>query len=114
MNHEEFEKEMIDGVNRNAEEKSMCCENAVTTEQSLFTKTDVTILTLGLKRMVIALFTAVLFAISVCGFIVTALARGYLAVLLFFASVLALVCSIVFLYAQGIPHKAPAERWLQK
>ena len=65
-------------------------------------KADFTILKRGLKCVFIALLTAAMFALSVWGFIETAKAPGYWAVLFFFASVMALVMSLVLLYAQGI------------
>ena len=102
MNHEVFEKEMIDGVNRHAEEQRKHSASTVTTKLSLFTKTDATTLKRGLKRMVIALFTAVLFAIAIFGFIVTAIATGYMAVMIFLTSVVILGCAFAFVYAQGI------------
>jgi energy-converting hydrogenase Eha subunit C len=43
-----------------------------------------------------------MFAIAVIGLITVAKAPGYLAVVLFFASVLALIASFILLYAQGI------------
>ena len=104
MDHEVFEKEMIDGVNRNAGEKTERPRSAIVTTQSVFTKSDRTCLKRGLKHMVIALLTATLFAIAICGLIVTAIAPGYLAVLLFFTSLLAFVFASVLLYAQGIVH----------
>ena len=73
-------------------------------------KSDVKTLKMGLKRMALALATAALFALSVWGFFTTASAPGYLAVLLFLASVLWLGMSVVFLYAQGITCKMNAER----
>lgn len=65
-------------------------------------KTDFRILKRGCKRMVFALFTAALFALSVWGFIETATATGYLAILFFFISVVELGLALLFLYAQGI------------
>ena len=57
---------------------------------------------MGVKRTLLGLLTAALFAVSVIGFIKVATAAGYLAVVLFFGSILALVGSIVLLYAQGL------------
>lgn len=101
MNHETFENQMIDTVNRHAEEKGESFK-AGTPKSTVVTKLDTGVLKVGLKRMMIALLTAVLFAFSVCGFIATAMAPGYLAVLLFIVSLLVMGCAFVFLYAQGI------------
>ena len=65
-------------------------------------KTDFSILIRGLKRMVFALATAVMFALSGWGFVETATATGYLAVLFFFISVAELGIALLFLYAQGL------------
>ena len=65
-------------------------------------KTDFSILKRGCKRMIFALITAALFALSVWGFIKTATSYGYIAVGLFLASVILLGLAFLFLYAQGI------------
>ena len=65
-------------------------------------KSDVRTLKRGLKRVTVALLTAMMFALAVVGFIAVAIAPGYLAVLLFLASLVALGFSAVLLYAQGI------------
>lgn len=72
-------------------------------------KTDVTILKRGLRRVGAALLTTATFAVSVLGFIVTAIVPGYLAVLLFLASVFATAIAFTLLYAQGINHKINPE-----
>ena len=65
-------------------------------------KTDFSILKRGLKRMLFALATAAMFAMAGWGFVVTATATGYLAVLFFFISVAGLGIALLFLYAQGL------------
>jgi len=109
MNHEAFEKEMIDAVNRNAEEKAEqfelgVSENTPTQKRPVVNKQDARILKRGLKRTMLALWTVMQFAIAMLGFITVATAPGYLAVVLFFVSVLILVIAIVLLYAQGITY----------
>lgn len=91
MDH--LEKEQIDNINRRREEVK---------RNQVITDNDTKTITTGLKRTVLALFTAAMFAVSVLGFIKVATAAGYIAVLLFFGSVLALLASFVLLYAQGI------------
>lgn len=56
----------------------------------------------GLKRMVIALFTAFLFALSVYAFVEAATAIGYWSVILFLSAVVLLVWAFGFLHAMGI------------
>ena len=99
MDHEAFEKEMIDTVNRHAEEKTTPSESIPTA------KLDAAIMKRGLKRMGIALLTTVEFIGAVFGFIWTTFLPGYLAVLAFLASDFVLVCAICMLYAQGITRK---------
>ena len=65
-------------------------------------KIDTQILTRGLKRMLLALLTGAMFTLSVWGLIEVAFAPGYLAVLLFFASVTIFGGALLLLYAQGI------------
>ena len=100
MDHEAFENEMIDGVNRHAEESGRFDGNIP--KQAVITKTDTLTLKMGLNRMVLALFTAFLFGLSVFSFIATATATGYWAVILFISAIVLLVWAIIFLYAQGI------------
>ena len=102
MNHEEFERDMIDAVNRNADEKAALHESA-------FAKTDKTIMTRGLKRVGVALLTAASFVISFVGIIVTAFVPGYMAVLTFAASGVGLLITLVLLYAQGLNGESGGE-----
>lgn len=55
----------------------------------------------GLKRMVVALFTASMFALSVYAFIAAATAVGYWSVILFIAAIVLMYWALRFLYAQG-------------
>lgn len=75
----------------------------------IFNKTDVDVLKRGLKRVVVALVMAATFVIAVLGFVVTAIAPGYLAVILFLASILMLVMAFALLYAQGINRRIHTE-----
>jgi hypothetical protein len=65
-------------------------------------KADWKVLKKGLKRLALSLFTAALFAVSVYGFVVTALVSGYVAVLLFVTSVVTTGSGFLFLYAHGL------------
>jgi hypothetical protein len=56
----------------------------------------------GLKCLAFALLTAAIFAVSVYGFIAVATAPGYLAVMLFLGSIVALAVAFTLLYALGI------------
>jgi fatty acid desaturase len=100
MDHNAYENEMIDTINRHAEEKS----RQATAVKRVFTKTDTRTLRQGLKRTLIAILTAVLFALSVYNFIAVATATGYWAVILFFSAIVLLVWAFILLYAQGITH----------
>lgn len=72
-------------------------------------KSDVKTLRRGLKRMVFALATAALFALSVWAFIGTATAPGYVAVLLFLAAILWLGMALILLYSMGITRRTRME-----
>ena len=72
------------------------------TREQLFTKADANALAQGLKRVLFSLITALTFALAVFGFIVTATATGYLAVLSFLAAIALTIWTIVLVYAQGI------------
>lgn len=65
-------------------------------------KSDVKILNRGLKRTFVAIITAAAFVLSVLGFVEVASSSGYLAVLIFLASVAGLALAFVLLYAQGL------------
>ena len=100
MDHEAYENEMMDAINRHGEAVTHPVNEPKWSQ--VVTKNDSRVVARGLKRTLLALLTAALFVISIVGFIAVASAPGYLAVLLFFASILALVSSVVLLYAQGI------------
>lgn len=102
MDHEEYESQMIDGVNRNAAEYTGTPESTVTVKKRVFTKADARAVRRGLKRMALALITAILFAISVFTFVAVAYVTGYLAVLLFISAITVMGLAFIFLYAQGI------------
>ena len=106
MDHEAYENQMIDGVNRNAEEKSKQVEIGSSEHLAkvipLFTKKDSRVLSRGFKCAILALITAASFVFSVAGFITTAMVPGYLAVALFIVSLLMLGCAVILLYALGL------------
>ena len=105
MDHDAYENEMIEAINRHGEAaaEEVATEEATEAKWSMvMNKSDARVIVRGLKRILLALLTAATFAIAVIGLIVVATAPGYLAVVLFFASILAMVCSFVLLYAQGI------------
>lgn len=72
-------------------------------------KTDITVLKRGLKRMVIAILTAALSAVSIYGFVVVASLTGYRAVIVFLLAVVAAYWAFVLLYTQGSTRKTNAE-----
>jgi hypothetical protein len=115
MDHEAFEKEMIDGVNHNCEEKRKqhnisYPETKVSKKMvSLLNKNDKRILVMGIKRTLLALLTAAMFALSVICFVAVATTPGYLAVALFFMGLVTMGCAFVLLYAQGIINKTHYE-----
>lgn len=103
MDHEAYENEMIDAINRHGEEavdESVKLSN----RNRVVTKNDAIVVIRGLKRTLFALLTIALFAISAIGFITVASVQGYMAVVLFFASILGIVFAFVLLYAQGVVH----------
>ena len=110
-----LEKEMIDIVNRNAEEKNKQFDISGTQKKpatrlvSLFNKNDKRILARGVRRTILALVTAMMFAMSVFCLVEVATARGYLAVFLFFAAIVTMALAFVLLYAQGILQKTTQE-----
>ena len=65
-------------------------------------KHDLRILKRGLRRTVLALVTEIVFALTVFDLVLTARAPGYLAVLMFLASILLAGATVVLLYAQGL------------
>ena len=100
MDHEAYENEMMDAINRHGEEAAK--EETKANWSMVMNKNDARVLARGLKRTLLALLTAATLALAVIGLITVAKAPGYLAVVLFFASVLALIASFILLYAQGI------------
>ena len=108
MDHEEYESKMIDTVNHHSGEWDQLTFDSEFTEAhkshkvKIITKEDVSTLATGLKRILVALFTAFLFGLSVSAFILTATAHGYWAVILFIAAIVLMVWAFIFLYAQGV------------
>lgn len=107
MDHEAYETQMFETVNQHGEEAA---GKVIDAEWSkVVNKNDARVVATGLKRTLLALLTAATFFAAVVGFIATAKAPGYLAVGLFFASILALLGSFVLLYAQGLTPKLVQE-----
>ena len=94
MDHEAYEKQMIDHVNRNSAKKSL--------KNEVITNADRMALKIGFKRTLLALLTTLIFALSLAGFVMTAIVQGYLAVVTFMASIVVLMFAISLLGAQGI------------
>jgi 1,4-dihydroxy-2-naphthoate octaprenyltransferase len=110
MDHEAYENEMIDAINRHGEEATKeSAEAGKPKGNQVVNKNDALVVARGLKRTLIALLTAGLFAISVIGLIAVASAHGYMAVLLFFASLVGIALAFILLYAQGITYLNHAE-----
>ncbi len=110
MEHDAYENQMIDLVNRNAKEKkSGLYETTTTVKKRIFTKTDVSTLRRGLRRTLLALLTALIFALSIFCFITVATETGYLAVFLFLAAIVFMGFAFILLYAQGILHTMSQE-----
>ena len=103
---DKYEQEMIDAVNRHAEEQS---RYTCTQDTPSKAKANAKTLGRGLTRMLFAILTAVMFAISVYGFIVVASLTGYWAVLLFHVSVVNLFWAFFLLYTQGLTRKTNTE-----
>ena len=112
MDHVKFEQDMIDEVNRNADENGdrqhvfdiPIIDRPVTREK------DIRVLLRGIKRTTIALCTLLSIGSSVYGFISVAKATGYIAIAIFLASIVLLMASGILLYAQGITIKGKVSR----
>lgn len=65
-------------------------------------KSDVSTLKRGLKRMAVSLLTAAFFALSVYAFYLTAISYGYWAVLCFIAALVLWGLALFLLYVQGL------------
>lgn len=99
MDHEAYESEMMDAVNRHKDEAN---KKAEIKWSQVVNKNDARVVARGLKRTALALLNAATFAITVMGFITVAKVTGYWAVLMFFVSLILLAASLILLYAQGI------------
>lgn len=110
MDHETYENEMMAVVNRHGEvatEESS--KTAKAKWSSVINKNDTKVVVTGLKRTLLAFATLAMLAVAVFGFITVAKAQGYIAVVIFFASIIALIASYTLLYAQGIISKATSK-----
>lgn len=106
MKHDAWENEMLETFERREEEAAKTADQV---KKPVKSKAGSRTVFIGLRRTMLALLTIMLFAATICGFVTVAHARGYLAVLLFFVSVLGLVSSYILLYAQGITNVMPKE-----
>lgn len=104
MDHEAYERNMFDSINQHAAEDKKKPKTFVDNKAVVRA-----VLIRGLKRTLLALLTIATFALAVIGLIAVAFVKGYLAVLLFFISIVALVCSYTLLCAQGITDKLFSE-----
>lgn len=104
MDHDAYENHMIEAINQHGEKT-----NAEPVKKKIMNKSDAIVVAVGLKRTLLALLTAAISAISVVGLITVAKVTGYIAVLLFFASILGLLGAFVLLYAQGISRTESGE-----
>lgn len=98
MDHEAYEKQMIDIVNRHSEEFS---EETCTVDSTL-TESDAQTMSRGIKRIVVAALTVFVFVVSVHFFAAVATATGYWAVVLFFVAIWLMLAAVVLMYALGI------------
>lgn len=101
MDHDAYEKHMIDEINRNAVEYTDAPERT-NPKRRVFTKADAKALRRGFKRMLLALLTALLFGLSVYAFVAAATATGYWAVVLVISALVLLLWTFILVYAQGI------------
>lgn len=100
MTHDAWENEMLETFERREEEAAKTTGKVK--QNQAMGKTDARTVIVGIRRTLLALATILLLAASIFGFITVASAHGYLAVLLFFVSILGLIASYILLYAQGI------------
>lgn len=106
MDHEAWENEMIESFNRGDETQTKTKKDKWS---MVMNKNDARTVAIGLKRTLLALLTLMMLAASIFGFIVVASLHGYVAVGIFFASVLGTVIAFILLYAQGITKQKVVE-----
>ena len=102
MDHDVYEEQMIDMVNRHAEEKAEAFTETAPTKPKLFTKADARTLGRGIKRMTLALITAAMFALAVNSFLMVGFKSGWWAVVAFMCGIVLSLIAVFLLYAQGI------------
>lgn len=107
MDHNAWENQILETFERREAEAAKAV--AMTKPNQVITKTDAKTVAVGIKRTLLALLTILFLGAAVYGFVAVASASGYIAVLLFFASVLGLIASYILLYAQGITNVVPKE-----
>ena len=107
MDHDAWEDKILETFERREEEAAKAAGKVK--KNQVMGKTDAQTVIVGIRRTLLAFMTILLLAASVIGFIAVASAHGYLAVLLFFISILGLFASFILLYAQGITSVAPKE-----
>jgi hypothetical protein len=107
MDHEAWEDKLLETFERREEEAAKAAGKVK--KNQVMSKTDARTVIVGIRRTLLAFVTLLLLGASVLGFVAVASAHGYLAVLLFFVSILGLFASFTLLYAQGITNVASKE-----
>ena len=108
MDHDAWENQIIQSFERREgkptrkpdNDKPVMSESV--NDKKGMSESDKWTVAVGLRRTLLAFLTLLLFAASAVGFVAVASARGYMAVLLFFASTLGMLGAFIFVYAQGI------------
>ena len=111
MDHEAYESQMIDGVNRNADASSKptkeVLEGGTQKKQRLSSRIGqhVRVLFTGFKNMIVGALTLGLFLVAIAGFWLVSRDDGYTAVGDFIISCFTFVIAIASMYFLGIPKK---------
>ena len=102
MDHDAYEDQMFDVVNRNAEERADAHAEVTPTKEKAFDKRDAQTLWRGIKCLILALITAALYALSVNSILLVSTKVGWWAVVAFLAGIILLIFATTLLYALGL------------
>ena len=101
MDHDVYEEQMIDMVNRHADESAKA-QPKVTTQEQVSGKLMAMTFWRGTKTLILALITVAIFALTANSFLMVGSKAGWWAVVAFLGGIVLLFFAAAFLYALGL------------
>ena len=102
MDHDVYEEQMIDMVNRHADESAKAQPKVAPAQESVSAKLMAMTFWRGTKTLILALITVAIFALTANSFLMVGSKAGWWAVVAFLGGIVLLFFAAAFLYALGL------------